>query len=248
MRPATPAAPRSHACGRRADMPARRDPFGRRAGSSTGPGAPSRSPERVSARPHLRMPTTRRTTRVAPEPAEPGRSPMRSTVRSSVRSTVRSSGGHGPSFTSRLLVLVLVLAVLGVSYTSSIRAWLNQRNEEQTLSAQITQQHEAIADLARSRQRWNDPAYIEDQARLRFGWVMPGERTFRVIGPDGTVLGTPRTQLASRLPAPAASAPWWSSFVGSVDAAATDPAEAKTSHAPARTPATVIPLHAGSGR
>ena len=42
--------------------------------------------------------------------------------------------------TSRALILVLVLAVLGVSYASSIRAWLNLRSEQNALSAQIAAQ------------------------------------------------------------------------------------------------------------
>jgi cell division protein FtsB len=145
------------------------------------------------------------------------------------------------SFTSRALILLLVVAVLGVSYTSSIRAWLNQRNEQQTLSAQIAQQKADIVALSRSKARWNDPAYIEDQARLRFGWVLPGERTFRVIEPDGSVMGTPRTELADQ-PAPTAmaSVPWWNGIVHSLSVAANPPAPKPTTHQPARQPATKI--------
>ena len=207
-------------------MPGRGDSFRR------GSAGPSRTQQGAASRPQLRMPTSRRTTQVAPEPGQPGQGVPR----------------RGMSVTSKVLVLLLVVAVLGVSYTSSVRAWLNQRNEQQTLSAQIAQQHEAIADLQRTRARWSDPAFIEDQARLRFGWVMPGERTFRVIGADGKVMGTPRTELMSRLPAQPGSAPWWSPFLHSVgDAAAPPPAKHPTSKPP-RHPATVIPLGGGSGR
>lgn len=144
------------------------------------------------------------------------------------------------TFTKRALVLVLVVAVLGVSYASSIRAWLNQRSEQSTLSAQIAAEKAAISQLRLDRSRWNDPAYIEAMARLRFGWVMPGERTYRVIGKNGKVL-SPET---SRLPTPLGAAagdspPWWKGTVDSLRAADADPAERKPS-GPARTPQTLI--------
>ncbi len=44
-----------------------------------------------------------------------------------------------------------------------------------------------IAELQDIEQRWNDPAFIRNQARERFGWVMPGEVGYRVIGLDGEV-------------------------------------------------------------
>jgi len=144
------------------------------------------------------------------------------------------------SFTSRALILLLVLAVLGVSYASSIRAWLNLRSEQHTLSAQIAAQQAAIASLRHMTSRLNDPAYIETLARLRFGWVMPGERSFRVIGKDGKVLSAGTNSLTEAAPgAGTAQPPWWAGVTGSLARADALPRPVKPG-TDVRHPATLI--------
>lgn len=91
-------------------------------------------------------------------------------------------------FTGRAAVLVLVLAVLTVSYASSLRAYLQQRSHIGDLKAQIAEREASINDLEREKRRWEDPAYVKAQARERFGYLMPGETGFEVIGPDGKPL------------------------------------------------------------
>jgi cell division protein FtsB len=128
-------------------------------------------------------------------------------------------------------VLLLVLAVLAVSYASSARAWLRQRNEIADLTAQIKAGQAAIDGLRQERRRWTDPAYVKQQAHERFGWVMPGETGYRVIGDDGQTLGDASSQLSDPVtpPASAGTAWWdtaWSSMVGAgADAADTEPSE-----------------------
>ena len=85
-------------------------------------------------------------------------------------------------------MLVLVLAVLTVSYASSLRAYLQQRSHIGDLKAQIAEREASINDLEREKKRWDDPAYVKAQARARFGYLMPGEAGFEVIGPDGKPL------------------------------------------------------------
>ena len=48
---------------------------------------------------------------------------------------------------------------------------------------------DAIDTLKDDRERWRDSAFVEQQARERFGWVLPGEVGYRVIGADGKVQG-----------------------------------------------------------
>lgn len=93
-----------------------------------------------------------------------------------------------PRFTGRAAVLVLVLAVLTVSYASSLRAYLQQRSHIGDLKAQIAEREASIDELEREKKRWDDPAYVKAQARERFGYLMPGESGFEVIGPDGEPL------------------------------------------------------------
>ena len=184
-------------------------------GAGAGPGSTS---GRGGRRPGGSSPSTRRTTRV--EQADPATEARRKST-----------------FTSRALILLLVLAVLGVSYASSIRAWLNLRSEQNALSAQIAAQQAAISSMKAQTSRWNDPAYVEMQARLRFGWVMPGEHTYRVIGKDGKVLSVGNDDLSSPLfGSGTAQPPWWSGAAGSL-AKADAPPQADKSTKPQRQPA-----------
>ncbi len=101
---------------------------------------------------------------------------------------VTPSAARRPRFTGRAAVLVLVLAVLTVSYASSLRAYLQQRSHIGDLKAQIAEREASINDLEREKKRWDDPAYVKTQARARFGYVLPGESGFEVIGVDGKPL------------------------------------------------------------
>ncbi len=95
-----------------------------------------------------------------------------------------------PRFTQRMAVLVLVVAVLVVSYASSMRAFLDQRSHIAELRDQISASEREISGLEREKRRWADDAYVEQQARARLGFLMPGETGYRVITPNGTTLDT----------------------------------------------------------
>ncbi|WP_141014065.1 FtsB family cell division protein [Nocardioides sambongensis] len=90
--------------------------------------------------------------------------------------------------TGRAAILVLVLAVLAVSYASSLRAYLQQRSQINDLQAQIAERKDAIDDLEREKERWQDPAFVAQQARERFGYVPRGETPFVVVDEDGELL------------------------------------------------------------
>lgn len=196
-----------------------------RSSSSPGPGRGSKG--RQSAR---STPTTRRTTQVTSDvPA----------------ARIASSRAK---LTGRAAVLLVVMAVLAVSYASSMRAWLKQRSDVNQLNAQIAQQRADVGALQLDRQRWRDPAYIETQARLRFGWIMPGETGYRVLGPDGEVLADGGSELADATePKPLDTPEWWESQWDGIAEAGKDPAEAETTKdaEPKRTPAERI---GGGGR
>ena len=87
--------------------------------------------------------------------------------------------------TSRAAILVLVLAVLAVSFASSLRAYLDQRSNIDAAEHEIAQRKADIADLKREKERWEDPSYVRQQARERFGYVARGETPFVVVDKDG---------------------------------------------------------------
>ena len=118
-----------------------------------------------------------------------------------------------------MAILVAVLAVLVVSYASSMRAYLQQRSHIAELRAQIASSESDIKNLEREQRRWQDPAYVETQARERFGWVLPGETSYQVIDRNGKPLQrrdelTDPSSVARQVPVP-----WWDKVYGTVEAA-----------------------------
>jgi hypothetical protein len=93
-----------------------------------------------------------------------------------------------------------VLAVLTVSYASSMRAYLQQRAHITSLKEQIAEREASIDALEREKRRWHDPAFVQAQARERFGYLMPGETSYVVLGEDGKPL---RTEAELPEPSPA---------------------------------------------
>jgi len=129
--------------------------------------------------------------------------------------------------TGRAAVLVLVVAVLTVSYASSLRAYLQQRSHINDLKTSIAQHEANIDQLEDERKRWDDPAYVAQQARERLGYVMPGEKTYLVLDENGDPL-----EPASELQDPTAviastSTPWWSDEWASVELAGNPPKATK---------------------
>jgi hypothetical protein len=137
-------------------------------------------------------------------------------------------------------VLVLVLAVLAVSYASSLRAYLDQRHHLATLREDIATTQAEIAALEREQERWHDPAYQMSQARQRFGFVMPGEVGLRVIGRDGEPLDQDDSLSEPRRSSGDGQPEWWQTTLRSIDAAGNPP---DPDDAPARTitPSTQAP-------
>lgn len=131
-----------------------------------------------------------------------------------------------PRLTGRAGVLVLVLAVLAVSYASSLKAYLEQRAHINDLQASIAQREESIAALEREKRRWDDPAYVKAQARSRFGYLMPGQTGFQVLDAEGNPLDG-RGELADPEEAAGAPAPWWSDAWQSMELAGNPPVEQK---------------------
>ena len=128
-----------------------------------------------------------------------------------------------PRFTGRAAVLVLLLAVLTVSYGSSMKAYLQQRSHITELKTQIAQREASIDALEREKRRWDDPAFVRAQARARFGYLMPGETSYVVLGTDGKPL---ESEAALRDPSEVVRVEptaWWTSVWASVELAGNPP-------------------------
>ncbi|WP_280637391.1 septum formation initiator family protein [Nocardioides sp. W7] len=158
----------------------------------------------------------------------PGRTPGagrtgRQPPRTGAARTAAGAGRARTRPTGRLAILVLVLAVLVVSYASSMRAFLQQRSEMQDLQAEISQRQEHIDDLAREKRRWEDPAYVVQQARKRLGYVMPGETAYVALDADGDPIEPGSTLSDPDEVDPEEPEAWWSGAWGSVELAGNPP-------------------------
>ena len=80
-------------------------------------------------------------------------------------------------------VLLSIAVFLAVLLGSTVAAWFHQRSEIAALRDQVAAQEQDVADLRAERERWSDPAYVEQQARQRLKFVRPGERSYTVLDP-----------------------------------------------------------------
>jgi cell division protein FtsB len=177
----------------------RRTPRGSRPGGRAGPGRAQRTGRPAAA-------TT--TTAAGPREAQP------------------AGGRLRPRLTGRAAILVLVLAVLAVSYASSLRAYLEQRSHIVELKATIAERRATIDELELEKKRWEDPAYVSQQARERFGYVKPGATPFVVLGKDGKPLQSESELTDPDTVAPEEKRAWYDDAWASVKLAGHPPTKA----------------------
>jgi Septum formation initiator len=124
------------------------------------------------------------------------------------------------------MVLVLVLSVLTISYASSLKAYFQQHSQIQQLRGQIAASQSSIARLQGEKDRWKDPAYVREQARARFGYLMPGQTSYVVIGADGKPLAAQSTLSDPRTSVSTTPTAWWTREWRSVQLAGDPPSAA----------------------
>jgi cell division protein FtsB len=132
---------------------------------------------------------------------------------------------RGPRFTGRAAVLVLVVAVLTVSYGSSLKAFLQQRSHIAELKEQIAEREASIRALEREKRRWSDPAFVAQEGHRRFGYVMPGETSYVVLDADGQPLESGATLHDPDEVVKEEPTAWWTSAWASVELAGNPPVE-----------------------
>ncbi|MFB9074902.1 septum formation initiator family protein [Citricoccus parietis] len=135
----------------------------------------------------------------------------RARARSSARTPSAATSTSGPALvpvepvparnlTGRSVAFLVVLFVAAVLLAPTLRVFLDQQAELRAVQEEIAAEQQLQQDLTSEIARWEDPAYIQQQARERFNLVMPGEQTYMVIGGDEAV--------EDRCPPPRQSEPW----------------------------------------
>ncbi len=136
------------------------------------------------------------------------------------------------------------MLALVISYASSLRAWWQQHAEISAAQADIVSSQRSVDILTLDKHRWADPAYVQQQARERFGWVLPGEVGYRVVDAGGHTLGAPARPAAP----PQASTPpsWYEQVWGSIRAAGEEPGTTPPKRTPPRQVVIKLPRGRGS--
>jgi len=119
--------------------------------------------------------------------------------------------------TARAAVLAVASASVVLALALPFKVWVAQRGQIHSLEAQTRDAHQRIADLRRQQQRWQDPAYVKQQARQRLHFVMPGETAYIVVD-DRTSKRTPASHTGTTA-ATKLSGPWYSRLWQSVETA-----------------------------
>jgi cell division protein FtsB len=91
--------------------------------------------------------------------------------------------GRRRGITGRALVLGAVLILLAVVLAPPLHRYLAARGAFQQAERQRGEDQRQLAELRQQLAQWNDPAYIEQQARDRLQYAMPGDTVYVVIRP-----------------------------------------------------------------
>jgi cell division protein FtsB len=163
---------------------------------------------------------------------------QRRTTGALVGRTTRPTGRRTGAVTTRAAVLAVIVCALVLALTYPIRAYVGQRGQIRKLEQQRAAARSRVAALEHDRAQWDDPAYVEAQARQRLRYVKPGEKSLVVIDPAPASTAARPAAVDPRTAAP--DDPWYQRLWSTVEVAgsrpARKPAAAKSTTIPAPTP------------
>ena len=97
--------------------------------------------------------------------------------------TPRGGTGRGarPVLTGRALVLGGIVVLLVVLLASPVHRYLASRSDIAASSDQLRKDQQQLRELQRQKDRWSDPGYVQQQARARLQFAMPGDVVYVVV-------------------------------------------------------------------
>lgn len=82
--------------------------------------------------------------------------------------------------TGRALVLGTLVVLLLVLLASPLNRYFGSRSDVEHAAQQLHSDQSQLTDLTRQLHLWSDPGYIQQQARLRLQYAMPGDTVYVV--------------------------------------------------------------------
>lgn len=95
-------------------------------------------------------------------------------------------------------VLLLIVGAL-IVLAPSLRVLVEQQNEIAALERRVAEQQAVVDELQTDIDRWQDPAYIEAQARDRLLYVYPGDITYLIVDDGLTIEGDEGTPVSDEI-------------------------------------------------
>jgi cell division protein FtsB len=86
-----------------------------------------------------------------------------------------------PVLTGRALVLGGIVVLLVVLLASPVHRFLGSRSDVNSTSQQLTKDQKQLRQLNRQKALWSDPGYVQQQARARLQYAMPGDTVYVVV-------------------------------------------------------------------
>ncbi len=87
-------------------------------------------------------------------------------------------------FSGRAVALLAVLFIAALIMAQPLQLLLEQQSDITHAQQQLEQETQRQQELETQLERWDDPAFVQQQARERFNMVMPGERKYLVLDED----------------------------------------------------------------
>jgi cell division protein FtsB len=118
-----------------------------------------------------------------------------------------------PQLTGRNMMITAMALFLVVVLASPLQTYLNRRDSLAAARRQQQQLSQQVVQLQHQSDQWNDPAFVEREARIRLQYVRPGDTLYTVLNADGTARAAskPGSETTQR----SAHQPSWSSTLWS---------------------------------
>jgi len=98
-------------------------------------------------------------------------------------SRTRSASSAAPrrAVTGRALVLGTLVVLLVIVLASPVNRYFSSRGDVGRASAQLHSDQARYARLQNELSKWSDPGFIQQQARERLEYAMPGDTVYVVV-------------------------------------------------------------------
>lgn len=116
----------------------------------------------------------------------PGPRPGAARALSGAGASAAASVRRAPAHVRRMLLLLGLVIVMSVIVAPVLSGYLQQRAEITAAQDRLVAERQAITRLEGELAKWDDPAFVERQARERLRFVKQGEVAFTVLDDTGT--------------------------------------------------------------